>query len=145
MFVFLFAQTIQSKRHPMLSTTTTEQGESVTRSNPPVRDDLLYFYQQKKKLITTLRLTSVFLELFKKIYILELVAMTSRNWSTFSTELQSWSELFQCLYINPPTDRPFETIQNFHFQKCPLVLYTHGDTISVGSKLCYHSNPFKWF
>ena len=23
----------------------------------------------------------------------------------------------------------FETIQNFHFQKCPLVLYTHGDTI----------------
>ena len=32
-------------------------------------------------------------------------------------------------YINPPTDRPFETIQNFHFQKCPLVLYTHGDTI----------------
>ena len=32
-------------------------------------------------------------------------------------------------YINPPTDRPFETITNFHFQKCPLVLYTHGDTI----------------
>ena len=31
--------------------------------------------------------------------------------------------------FNPPTDRPFETIQNFHFQKCPLVLYTHGDTI----------------
>ena len=31
--------------------------------------------------------------------------------------------------INPPTDRPFETIQNFHFKKCPLVLYTHGDTI----------------
>ena len=32
-------------------------------------------------------------------------------------------------FFNPPTDRPFETIQNFHFQKCPLVLYTHGDTI----------------
>ena len=31
--------------------------------------------------------------------------------------------------VNPPTDRPFETIQNLHFQKCPLVLYTHGDTI----------------
>ena len=31
--------------------------------------------------------------------------------------------------INPPTDRPYETIQNLHFQKCPLVLYTHGDTI----------------
>ena len=31
--------------------------------------------------------------------------------------------------FNPPTDRPLETIQNFHFQKCPLVLYTHGDTI----------------
>ena len=31
--------------------------------------------------------------------------------------------------FNPPTDRPFETIQNFHFQKCPLILYTHGDTI----------------
>ena len=31
--------------------------------------------------------------------------------------------------INPPTDRPFETIQNFHLQNCPLVLYTHGDTI----------------
>ena len=30
---------------------------------------------------------------------------------------------------NPPTDRPFETIQNFHFKKCPSVLYTHGDTI----------------
>ena len=33
------------------------------------------------------------------------------------------------VYFNPPTDRPFETIQNFYFQKCPLVLYTHGDTI----------------
>ena len=33
------------------------------------------------------------------------------------------------LPFNPPTDRPFETIQNLHFQKCSLVLYTHGDTI----------------
>ena len=33
------------------------------------------------------------------------------------------------IFLNPPTDRPFESIQNFHFQKCPLVLYTHGDTI----------------
>ena len=32
-------------------------------------------------------------------------------------------------WINPPADRPFQTIQNFHFQKCPLVLYTHGGTI----------------
>ena len=31
--------------------------------------------------------------------------------------------------LNLPTDRPFETIQNFHFKKCPLVLYTHGDII----------------
>ena len=33
--------------------------------------------------------------------------------------------------INPPT-----SIQNFHFQKCPLVLYTHGDifwTVLVAS------------
>ena len=33
--------------------------------------------------------------------------------------------------INPPTDRPFETIQKSPFQKCPLVFYTHGDTIST--------------
>ena len=32
--------------------------------------------------------------------------------------------LIYVVYIfNPPTDR--ETIQNLHFQKCPLVLYTH--------------------
>ena len=40
--------------------------------------------------------------------------------------LRSWVPRF-C--ISPLTDRPFETIQNFHFQKGPLVLYTHGDTI----------------
>ena len=33
------------------------------------------------------------------------------------------------LWLNPPPDRPFETIQNVHFQKCLLVLYTHGDAI----------------
>ena len=36
---------------------------------------------------------------------------------------------YMYMYVNPPTDRPFKTIQNFHFQKRPLVLYTHGDTI----------------
>ena len=50
--------------------------------------------------------------------------------------------------FNPPTDRPFETIQNFHFQKCPLVLYTHGDTIwTVLVASCtiiqIHSNGFR--
>ena len=51
--------------------------------------------------------------------------------------------------INPPTDRPFETIQNFHFQKCLLVLYTHGDTIwtvlvASCTTIQIHSNGFRW-
>ena len=50
--------------------------------------------------------------------------------------------------FNPPTDRPFETIQNFHFQKCPLVLYTHGDTIwtvlvASCTTIQIHSNGFR--
>ena len=52
--------------------------------------------------------------------------------------------------INPPRDRPFETIQNFHFQKCPLVLYTHGDTIwtvlvASCTTIQIHSNGFRGF
>ena len=44
--------------------------------------------------------------------------------------------------------RPFETIQNFHFQKCPLVLYTHGDTIwtvlvASCTTIQIHSNGFR--
>ena len=51
-------------------------------------------------------------------------------------------------YFNPPTNRPFKTIQNFHFQKCPLVLYTHGDTIwtvlvASCTTIQIHSNGFR--
>ena len=51
-------------------------------------------------------------------------------------------------WFNPPTDRPFETSQNFHFQKCPLVLCTHGDTIwtvlvASCTTIQIHSNGFR--
>ena len=54
----------------------------------------------------------------------------------------------QTTFINPPTDRPFVTIQNFHFLKFPLVLYTHGDTIwtvlvASCTTIQIHSNGFR--
>ena len=52
--------------------------------------------------------------------------------------------------LNPPTctDRPFKTIKNADFQKCPLVLCTHGDTICTVlvascTTIQIHSNGFR--
>ena len=49
--------------------------------------------------------------------------------------------------FNPPTDRPFETIQNFLLSKMPIgFVHTWCYHLnSVGSKLYYHSNPFNGF
>ena len=53
----------------------------------------------------------------------------TEKWNRVLTDLVGYRDNTNSHNLNPPTDRPFETIQNFPFQKCPLVLYTHGDTI----------------